>query len=72
MPEFVAFHIRQERHAILARRFSHAGFLPDQEDLHLRSQVLPGLDGVALDDVDVRVGEGFGGGEYGQEAMIQR
>ena len=45
--------------AELPGRLRDAGFVADQDHLHIL-QARPGLDGIALDDVDMRVGERLG------------
>ena len=47
----------------------HAGLITHQQNLHIGAQVLPGLDGIALDSGDVRVSKGFGRGENGKEGF---
>ena len=60
----IAGDIRKMRDAEFRRDFGHAGLIADEQHLDIL-QLQPGTDRVALDRVDVGIGEGLGGGEEG-------
>ena len=66
--EFVALNVRLVAEVELAGDFGGAFVGAEEDDFDVGVEAHPGLDGVALDDVDVRF-EGFGDGEEGEHGL---
>ena len=63
----IALHAGQVHDGQLGRGFSQPAFFTNHDHFDLGPQAFPALQRIALDDVNMRVGERLGGREQGQQ-----
>src|SRR4030067_2565632 len=65
--KLIASDIWQLFQTCLSREVRHTWLVTDHQHLHVPTELLPGLDRITLDQGNVRVRKGFGGGENRDE-----